>query len=275
MDADIIQRLVYQKKLLKADYLSASDKLEKLEGYRSYRIKRIQKKNGKSYYYVKPAGSREYKYIGKENKLVMRVKEAAHLEKASEVIRNDLELIESLIDGYISYDNDAISKMLPNAYRRELMLSDDPYRVAGERWKKIKLEYQKQFPENYPEKKTEETSDGVWVKSKNEVIIYERLLSSGLFFIYELPLVMKDYGPPLYPDFSILSPIDMKTVFIIEHVGKLNDWEYVKDFTKRVKRYVENGFKPGVNLFFSFSDKEGHLDSLQITKIIADIIGAR
>jgi len=117
------------------------------------------------------------------------------------------------------------------------------------------------------------TSDGVWVKTVSEVVLYERFKAAGFFQIYELPLVLKDYGPPMYPDFSILSPVDMKTVIYVEYVGRLDLPKYREDFANRIRRYINNGYKPGVNVFFIYSDKDGHIDSMQINKVIADIRG--
>ena len=142
-------------------------------------------------------------------------------------------------------------------------------------WLARKLEFQKEFPENYPERKTQQTSDGVMVKSVSEVVLYERFRSAGFAFVYELPFVPKDHGPALYPDFTILSPVDMKTEIIVEYVGRMDLQDYRGDFAKRVGRYMDSGYIPGVNLFFVFSGNDGRIDSTQINRVIADIQGLR
>ena len=58
--------------------------------------------------------------------------------------------------------------------------------------------------------------DGIKVKIVSELVLYERLKDAGLAQIYELPLPLKDYGPPLYPDVTILSPKDMKTEMLTQ-----------------------------------------------------------
>lgn len=65
----------------------------------------------------------------------------------------------------------------------------------------------------------------------------------------------------------------MKTEIIVEYVGRLDLQQYRDKFAKKIGRYISNGYIPGVNLFFVFGDKEGHIDSLQINKVIADIRG--
>ena len=113
------------------------------------------------------------------------------------------------------------------------------------------------------------------VKTLSELLIYERFKDAGLTLIYELPFVPNDYGPALYPDFAVLSPIDMKSVIFVEYVGRMDIQRYREDFARRVGRLIDNGYIPGVNLFFIFGDKDGNIDSLQITKVIADILGLR
>lgn len=77
----------------------------------------------------------------------------------------------------------------------------------------------------------------------------------------------------MYPDSTVLSPIDMKTEIIVEYVGRLDLPKYRDEFARKLGRYTANGYKPDVNLFFIFSDKDGHIDSLQISRVIATIKG--
>ena len=77
------------------------------------------------------------------------------------------------------------------------------------------------------------------------------------------------------PDFTILSPVDMKSEIIVEFAGRMDRQDYREDFAKRVGRYIASGFIPGVNLFFIFGDNDGNIDSTQITKVIEDIYGMR
>ena len=112
-------------------------------------------------------------------------------------------------------------------------------------------------------------------RQEAEVVLYEMFKSAGLVQIYELPFPPMDYGPTIYPDFTILSPVDMKTNIIVEYVGRMDLTDYGEKFAKRVKRYMDSGYQPGVNLFFIFGDKKGNIDSTQVAKVIADIFGLR
>ena len=197
------------------------------------------------------------------------------LKEAIRRIDLDLSLMKALADGFLPYDASHINESLPAVYRCDVPPSSELYEIEGKKWLERRLDYQKSFPENYPEKKTHRTSDGVFVKTVSEVALYEMVKSAGLALIYELPLPLKDYGPPLYPDVTVLSPIDMKTEIIIEYVGRLDLREYREEFARKIDRYLRNGYRLGVNLFFVFSDSEGHIDSMQISRVIADILGIR
>lgn len=275
MDTDTINRLLYEKEELECNKRKYKEQLNKLESYQGYKIK-MNIKRGKIYYYLKKPVSDSYKYIGTgDSSVISRIKEAAHAQAALERIDNNLSLVSSLLEEFCPYDYSSIDQDLPVVYQDPDLYPEQKYHIIGKKWKDEQLKYQAAFPENYPEKKNETTSDGTMVKSKNEVIIYDRLLSSGLSLVYELPLVLNDFGPPIYPDFTVLSPIDMKTVIIIEHIGRLDDQKYRDDFIRKLGRYIKAGYQPGVNLFFTFNDLHGHFDQLQITKIIADIWGMR
>ena len=277
MDQDLQSRLKYELKLLEAERMRQVSRLQELDSYRDILLKRIVPKKGRgNYYYAKVRGSDKFKYIGSGcDQRILRVKEAAHLTKSIRRIDNNIALITSLINGYTSYDYDSVDNDLPLAYRNNGRPSTSAYQLTGLKWKKEKLIYQAGFPENFPEHKTETTSDDVKVKTVSELVLYERLKSAGLIFVYELPMPCIDYGPNLYPDFTVLSPVDLKTEIIVEYVGRLDMPNYRLDFAKRIHRYMQNGYIPGVNLFFVFGDLKGHVDSLQISKVLADITGVR
>ena len=275
MDADLTNRLITEIHSLKHARDELSSRLDLLDPCSRTILKRNSRRSG-NYYYVKPEGSASFKYTGKEEvTVVQRIKEAVHLDQSISVIDNNIKLIDDLLNGYMPHDFTSVDPLLPKTYRSEIRIDSSPYYSAGTKWKTAKLRFQSQFPENFPENKTERTADGIWVKSKNEVIIYNKILDAGLFLIYELPLPSADYGPPLYPDFTVLSPVDLETEIIVEHVGRLDRREYREDFARRIYRYLLNGYIPCVNLFFTFNDIDGHLDALQVNKIINDILDCR
>lgn len=277
MEAELYQRLNSEILMLEKAKQEYTARLELLQDYKHSFLRRAKPGKGKYYYYsVKRSGSKTYDYLGASgHRIVKQVKEVRFLEEAIRRINRDLDLMKSLADGFLPFDPSHVNESLPAVYRCDVPPSSKLYEIEAGKWLSRRLEDQKHFPENYPEKKNHRTSDGIWVKTVSEVTLYEMVKSAGLALIYELPLPMKDYGPPLYPDVTVLSPIDMKTEILIEYVGRLDLREYREEFARRIDRYIKSGYKIGVNLFFVFSDNEGHIDSMQIKKVIADILGTR
>lgn len=277
MSAELYQRLNYEITMLETAKKEYTDRLELLRDFKDSFLRRVKPGKGKNYYYsVKRKGSKTYAYLGPtDNSIVKRIQEVRFLKEAIRRINLDLGLMKALADGFLPYDTSHINESLPASYRCDVPPSSELYEIEGRKWLARKLEDQKGFPENYPEKKKHRTSDGIMVKTVSEVALYEMVKSAGLALIYELPLAMKDYGPPMYPDVTVLSPIDMKTEIIIEYVGRLDLREYREEFARRVDRYLRSGYKIGVDLFFVFGDSEGHIDSMQINRVIADILGIR
>lgn len=275
LDANLKMRLDYEINMLERAKKEYSDRLYYLRDFQGAFMK-WSKRGRRKYYYIKRSGSSSYKYIGKTGlKDVERVKEVHFLEEVIGRINHNLELLKSCADDYLPFDASSICDSLPKVYRCKVPPVSELYKIQSEQWLNRRLEDQKLFPENYTEKKRHTTSDGVKVKTVSEVVLYEMIKDAGLALIYELPIPMKDYGPPLYPDATVLSPIDMKTEIIVEYVGRLDLYEYRVDFAKRVARYIDSGYIPGVNLFFVFSDSKGNVDTHQIKKVIADIFGIR
>lgn len=271
MDAGLRNHLNYELKLLydlKKGYIR---RLRLCDGAEDTVI-RPSKKHGNSYFYTKRKGAKKFKYAGKA-KAVETIRKAHFLREAVRRIESNIELIESFQRQFLIYDKYAINEGLPGVYRTDVPPMSKAYENAAAAWKENRLAFQKEFPENYPELKRERTSDGVMVKTLSEALLYEMTKDAGLCGIYELPLVTKDYGPPMYPDLTVLSPADLETEIIIEYVGRLDLQKYREDFSRRVARYLANGYKIGVNLFFVFGDAEGHVDTMQIKMVIATIKG--
>jgi len=118
-------------------------------------------------------------------------------------------------------------------------------------------------------------SDNTLLRSKSELIIYEKLLESGLEPIYEKELKMD--GIMRIPDFTIMDD-DTGQIYYWEHCGMLTDPIYKDRWQKKEKWYYENGILPldegggpnGVLIQTKDSSNEG-LSIPEIEKIIKKI----
>lgn len=92
---------------------------------------------------------------------------------------------------------------------------------------------------NYLEKNLiHQASDGKMLRSKSELLIYQRLLDSNLNPLYEKKLVIKEVEK--LPDFTIENE-DSGEVYYWEHCGMLFDEEYKARWEEKYQWYQENG----------------------------------
>lgn len=80
-------------------------------------------------------------------------------------------------------------------------------------------------------------SDGILLRSKSELIIYERLLYHKIKPIYEKELVIKDVRK--IPDFTI-EDSETGIKYYWEHLGMLSDPEYSKRWENKKRWYKDN-----------------------------------
>ena len=274
LDADLKQRLHHELNALEYERKKYSARLGQLGACKDAFLRRSRSKNGKCYFSVKRSGYASYSYLGTaDHPEVKRVQEARFLSEAISRIDHNIDLIKTLLTGFLPYDQSSVNENLPESYRCVVAPVSDNYKRESERWLSERKTFQKEFPENYPQHKKHRTSDGIMVKTISEVVLYERFKAAGFAQIYELPFIPVDHGPVMYPDLSILSPIDMKSVILVEYVGRMDLREYREEFARKLGRYIASGYVPGVNLFLIFSDRDGNIDSMQITKVINDIRG--
>lgn len=112
------------------------------------------------------------------------------------------------------------------------------------------------------------TKNGIFVRSKSEVIVANLLYDAGIEFEYERKFETST-GWRL-PDFTI--PTSADELIILEHLGMLHKPSYREDWDIKKQFYENNGFVLGENLFVTTEDESGGIDSEIINeKIIKKI----
>lgn len=86
-----------------------------------------------------------------------------------------------------------------------------------------------------------QASDGEMLRSKSELLIYQRLLDKGLKPRYERKLIFKEVEK--LPDFTIEN-VDTGENYFWEHCGMMHDPEYVERWNDKRKWYMENDILP-------------------------------
>lgn len=89
-----------------------------------------------------------------------------------------------------------------------------------------------------------QASDGKMLRSKSELLIYQRLIDNKLDPIYEKKLVIKEVEK--LPDFTIENE-DTGEVYYWEHCGMLYDDEYTRRWKEKYQWYIENDILPFEN----------------------------
>ncbi len=112
------------------------------------------------------------------------------------------------------------------------------------------------------------TFSGYKVRSKDEVMIADRLKMEGLVFIYELPMEMDNQ--PMWPDFTIYNPYTGDYVFW-EHFGSVDEQKYAARNFPKLAVYQNNGYIPGINLIITSNSSENRFTGKEIAKVISRI----
>lgn len=224
---------------------------------------------GKQYYSVQRKGTKKFAYLGSSFvKEVNDIKEARYLKKSLARIEANISILRTAADKLESVDYDDVNISLPAVYRDP----DLSYAYAGTgnrkaaRWKQMMEARKAEYEVFRPEELKVRTDDGMYVRSKSEAMIYNTLLSMGIAFVYEMPLMIS--GKLYRPDFVVLSEIDYETLIIIEHQGMMNNEQYRNRFYEKLYQYYSAGFIQGINIFFTFDASDGGFDKTPVEDII-------
>lgn len=202
------------------------------------------------------------------------------LEKELETARKNLALIERVLEAYREDDLLALLEQLPKAYRgvpwdpeargpgassghaSGALVSEAE--LSDREW----VEANTERNPNFPEHRNVRTSFGLMVRSKSERLIAEYLWRSGLPFRYEpeIELIDGDRIMKWYPDFQIR--IGRELTIFWEHLGKMDDPDYIARNLPKLKVIFENGAHIGGQLVLTMEEKAHPLD---VSYVIAQV----
>ncbi len=241
------------EKLLKKEM----KELEKIEGKVRSRLKnapqgnlRIRRNRGYMEYYHRSKEDSPYsngKYVGKkEIQLVKGIVQRDYDEIILKNVEERIKVIDVFLKKYSKTDLQEIYHEI-HPFRKsllsEVILPDEEY---AKQWESV--EYNgKPFRDDESEIITER---GERVRSKSEKIIADKLLTLGIPYRYEYPLLL-DGGIKMFPDFTILDKTTRKEIYL-EHFGMMDNNEYVGNVIFKLDTYAKNKIYPGINLFFTY-----------------------
>lgn len=221
-------------------------------------------------------GKRFEKHLSKKDaRLIKKLATKKYYKALLPVLRKELRLLEKQEEGYLP-------QRKYEAYERlgELKEYVTPLFVAPEEERKEKIE---QFVEAW--KKNEytpylayseglkfKTNHGEYVRSKAEWMISNILNErKNILFRYE-PEIRLPNGKVFRPDFEIINSTTGK-IFFLEHVGKLGDPDYARQFVRKMNDYAKAGIIPGENLILTFESGDEVIDVEAVEAVIEKYFG--
>ena len=129
-----------------------------------------------------------------------------------------------------------------------------------------------EYPRNpaFPEHLIVPSVRGEMMRSKSEAMIAYVLYEKSVPYRYECGHKMS--GIMYYPDFTLRRPCDGK-LFIWEHLGKIDDPEYLSDNASKLHIYMNNGWVPGNNLIITSETANTVFDISSIPEIVQFYLG--
>ena len=206
-------------------------------------------KHGNSFqYYVRTKGARPNgRYLkSSEKKLAIELAQKEYDLRVMVAAKNEMAVLEKLNKIYQAANTAEEQFMkMPGAKQdmiRPIELSDAQY-IA--KWRELPykgLEFQNQTLTFFSDNNEQ-------MRSKSEVIIANMLRKYDVPYKYECPVMLD--GRLVYPDFNILNVRKRKELYW-EHLGLLDDPEYLEKNLNKLNRYAMNGYFPGDRLILTY-----------------------
>lgn len=191
-------------------------------------------------------GKRKEKYLGKKDTEIIKALEYKHYysKMLKTVISREHKLLSIRNNLKTLPDSDCVFLEIPKEKRHLI----EPF-VIEKPAENLKLRYKKRTVDSMFI-----TQNGEKVRSKSELIIADRLKSYGITYYYETPIRMFDQetGTPYlcYPDFLVMNSRTGKKYYW-EHLGMLDNPEYVSKCLKKLENYAEIGLFLGENIILT------------------------
>lgn len=178
--------------------------------------------------------------------------------KLDSISRNSINVIgDSLMDTY-SWLSPGIKALI-----RPIVVDDETYIRGWMNCPYEKLPFDENDDSEYYSDKRER------MRSKSELLIANALIKHNIPYKYECPIILKN-GEKRYPDFTILDIKSRKEKYW-EHLGKMDDMNYVSKNLCKLDEYKKLGIYLGKNLIISYEYSYKQLGSNEIEELIGTI----
>jgi len=226
------------------------------------------KKSDRYQFFLCSGNDKWGKYIStKDISLVKKLMQKKYDTKILKLAKKELKQINILIDNTKSYRLEAVYEQIPTKIRKHV----SPYEISDTTYAEMWLN-QKYEPKAFHENDNSDfyTKKNERVRSKSEVIIANSLYDAGIPYIYELPIKLRN-GVTVHPDFTILKIKTRETLYW-EHLGMMDDREYVRDNMTKLSEYRQANIISGSNMILTFESSRNPLSIKDIQQVIKSIL---
>lgn len=198
--------------------------------------------------------------IAKDRDRLLKLVRKQYASKAIKLIDKDIKAIDTLLRWYKPTDENSV---MEDFVKKHPALTEGIYygQMSYEKWAE-QFEPTNNF---YSESLKSTAADGSRRRSLGEIIIASRLDHYGIPFRYEAEIGHPDI--PYVPDFTIIRPRDGKVIYW-EHLGKVNDQEYLDNNKHKFEVYEMYGIVPWDNLIVSYSQRDYGINEKLIDGLI-------
>ena len=228
----------------------------------------------KGIFCYRPKGrSRKFHYIKRSDCTLLRsIVGGRFLAKKEKILLNNIGVLEKMLPKLQDYDDESVINSLPKAH----IAAIEKLRDGAGNDEVIQSEDPK-----HREKLTIKASDGLMVRTKGELNLYETLKSYGLNVRYEKAITLTErillsdgtvitQEKTIYPDFTIILP-DGNEIYW-EIMGMYDLPNYRDEQIYKINLYYDNGIYMPKNLIITMECKDKPLDLMAIRRIIEGTI---
>ena len=231
---------------------------------------RIKSPHGYVQYYFKNEKDKEaqlVKYIpADQNDFAMALAQKAYDEDVLKAAVQEKVFLEKMIRKFPEPMPENVYAELSDARKQLVKPIIETDEAFVERW--LAAPYEKNTrKKSRPEIMSE---SGDTRDSKSEMLISNLLDKRRKYYLPQFPINLKGFGK-VYADFKVLN-LRTRKEYIWEHLGMLDNPNYLKHNIAKINAYILNGYIPGKNLILTFEAEDSPLNLKVADRLITEYL---
>jgi hypothetical protein len=217
--------------------------------------------HGRPEFYINEGGKKKYLPV-KDVEIARKIAQRDYEKRLIHVIEREEEMWKRVLGGWKPAEG--VIESFGKARQSLIKPMVDERSQIIEAWQNQKYQGKRFSPDDMTEFYTRR---GGRVRSKSEVLIADMLYEATSPYLYEFPVKLGNYI--VHPDFMVLNKRTME-VFIWEHLGKVDDPNYVEENSRKLIDYANHGWIPGKNLLLTFESAKFPLSTRLVKTMIQE-----